>query len=149
MRSIEYNPFPRDQISLHDCRITRIGCESDSIVFDFKEGFTLIDGPSSTTSSGKIQLLHCTIRDIKCKLIKRKATKNGGKFSGRTISIDTVNKLLNKDYSIEIFLELYDDSYIYWRCTLYPPKHSGRGLFPHIVIEANDFSSIAVFYTDP
>jgi hypothetical protein len=110
----------------------------------------LIDGPSSaTTSSGQIQLHHCTIQDIKCKLIKRKATKYGGKFSGRTISIDTLNKLLIKNYSIEIFLELYDDSFIYWRCTLYPPNHDCKGLFPHIVIEANDFSSVAIFYTVP
>lgn len=147
---MEFNPFPKEQVSLHDCRITRIGCEPDAVVFYFQEGFTLIDGSSAKeTSAGQIRLHHCTIQDIECKLIKCKATKRGCKFSGREISIDALNKLLDKNHAIEIFLELYDVSFLYWRCELYSPKRGGRGLFPHIVIEADDFSSITILYDDP
>ena len=147
---IKSHQFPEDQVSLHDCCITKICSTPDSIVFEFQDGVILFDGQSSaTTSYRQIRLLRCTNRDIKCKLIKRKATSKGVKFSGRTISIDALNKLLTKKYSVDIFLELYDDSFLYWRCSLYNHKRSSRGLLPHIVIEANDFSSVEISGNNP
>lgn len=136
---------PTDKwVSLHDSRITKITCHTNTIVFEFQEGFTLVDSASATDiPKGYVQLYHCTVHDITCNLVNRKATKAGVKFSGHPISIDTVNKLLMRNYAIEIFMELYDNSFLHWHCALYPPKSRKKGLSPHIIIEASDFSSMS------
>ena len=43
--------------------------------------------------------------------------------------------LETKKYALEIFLELYDFNYLYWRGTLLPYKQ--QGLSDHVVIETS------------
>lgn len=134
------SPVKTDRwISIHDKKITQIVCDEDSVEFQFKDGFNLIEGNSiHSTKTGCIKLSGCDFNDFSCCIIRRKSSRKGAKLYGRPISLEELGELLSKKgKSVEVFLELYDSNFLYWRGALCP--YNKRGLSDWVVIETMDF----------
>ena len=130
-------------ISLHDRQITRISCNSQSTVFHFNKGFTLIhNNDALTTNAGYIELHGYDCNEFSCHIIKRYPTRKGARLQGLPITLKELDQLLvKKKQYIELYLELYDDNHFYWRGELLPHKRpfSRRQLAPIVVIETMGF----------
>ena len=128
--------FPKE-VSICDSRINSIICSDNAIRFVFPKGFTIIsDGKSEKSSTGSIELLECDADEFICHIFKREASPFGARLYGEPVSLRELSELLNDEGNeIEVFLELYDFNYLYWRGVLLPYKE--HGLSDNVVIEFN------------
>lgn len=137
-KPFDYNKW----VSIHDKKITEIICGEHFVQFVFKNGFDLIDKENvSTVCNGRITMKNCTANDFKCKIITTRTSKSGLKIFGHAIPMEKINDMLsNKKCEIEIYLELYDFNFMYWRGTIRSNDKKKRNKI--ITIETNDFFPI-------
>lgn len=134
-----YEKFPHSpkKISICDAQIDTIICSDNSIRFVFPRGFSVISGDKVKISScGYIELSDCDADEFICYIFRRESTPAGARLNGEPISlIELANILEFEERKIEIFLELYDCNYLYWRGVLLPYKE--QGLSDNVVIETS------------
>ena len=138
-------------ISIGDMHITSIVCKENSVEFHFKDGFTLVDGNNVTeTKRGYIELSGCDADEFSCYIIKRKASPKGAKSRGEPISLIELSDLLSKTgKSVEVYLELYNHSFLHWRGEFFPyrRRHHHR-LSDRVVIETMDFFPMTYYWEE-
>lgn len=125
-------------ISLHDRKVTGIECKENSVEFMFDDGFDLIDGESCiNVKPGRVELEECNSNEFRCYIIERQVSENGAILNGKAISLNELSKLISKERTLEIHVELYDSDYMHFRGAFFP--YEGRSLSTVVVIETNDF----------
>lgn len=134
-----YEKFPHSpkKVSICDAQIDAIICSDSSVRFVFSKGFSVIsDGKSEICSYGYIELSDCEADEFDCYIIHREPSPAGARLNGEPISLVELASMLEPEESmVEIFLELYDFNYLYWRGVLLP--HKEQGLSDNVVIEAS------------
>lgn len=123
------------QISICDSQIDAIICSDNNVRFVFSKGFFVCSGDTHTMCScGFVELSNCDADEFDCHIVHREPTPVGARLVGTPISlIELASILEHEERRIEVFLELYDFNYLYWRGTLLP--HSAQGLSDNVVIE--------------
>ncbi len=134
-----YEKFPHSpkKVSICDAQIDAIICSDSSVRFVFSKGFSVIaDGKTEICSYGYIELSDCEADEFDCYIIHRESSPAGARLNGEPISLVELASMLEPEESlVEIFLELYDFNYLYWRGVLLP--HKEQGLSDNVVIEAS------------
>ena len=78
----------------------------------------------------------CESDEFDCYIIHREPSPAGARLNGNPISLVELASMLEPEENmVEIFLELYDFNYLYWRGVLLP--HKEQGLSDNVVIEAS------------
>lgn len=143
-----YNKFPylEKRFSICDAQITAIACEKSVVRFIFDKGFFVTeDGKSNLASTGYIEFCNCDSEEFSCHIMQRKATQYGATLYGQPISLNELANLLEKEnHKVEVFLELYDYNYLYWRGVLLPYKDDN--LSDNIVIEIAGSFPVSYFW---
>ena len=138
-------PHSPKGLSICDAHIDAISCSENMVRFIFFEGFSVITGDTvKKTSKGYIELLNCNADEFSCHIIQRKSTPAGAELRGKPISLTELAELLDSGKKIEVFLELYDFNYLYWRGVLLP--HKRKGLSDNIVIQIGGCFSVTYFW---
>lgn len=137
MYSYEKFPCSPKKISICDAQIDKINCSHNTIRFLFPKGFSVISCDRvDVCSRGYIELLDCDADEFNCHIIHRESTPSGARLFGEPVSLIELASILDsEDRKIEIFLELYDFNYLYWRGVLLPYKT--QGLSDNVVIETS------------
>ena len=135
-----YQSFPtysERRFSICDSQIAQIGVESDCVRFYFPDGFFYIDhNQIKRIDSGYVEIGSCNAEEFSCYVFDREISANGAVLLGKPISLTELKQtLLRTGAKLEVYLELYDFDYLYWRCTLVP-NHSD-GLSSRIDIEVS------------
>lgn len=134
-----YEKFPHSpkKVSICDAQIDAIICSDSSVRFVFSKGFSVISGgKTEICSHGYIELSDCEADEFDCYIIHRESSSAGARLNGEPISLVELASMLEPEESmVEIFLELYDFNYFYWRGVLLP--HKEQGLSDNVVIEAS------------
>lgn len=134
-----YEKFPHSpkKVSICDAQINAIICSDSSVRFVFSKGFSVIsDGKSEICSYGYIELSGCEADGFDCYIIHREPSPTGARINGEPVSLVELASMLEPEESmVEIFLELYDFNYLYWRGVLLP--HKEQGLSDNVVVEAS------------
>ena len=138
---IEFNgiwPGGCPRVSLCDAQIDRISFSNEAIRFHFPNGFRVEDGDAVVaTKASYVEFYNCTAEDFFCTIVKRWPTKDGALQYGKPLSlVELGNMLGQKKKGLEVFLELYDWNYLFWRGSLCPRKK--RGLSDWVVLELSD-----------
>lgn len=130
-------PYVSKKISICDARIDDIQCSDNVVRFVFSEGFYVVSGGTIGKSvRGCVELSDCGAEEFTCYIIRRESTPRGAKLYGEEISLsDLANMLAVEKRKIEVFLELYDYEYLYWRGVLLP--YNNEGLSDHIILETS------------
>ena len=130
-------PYIPKKVSICDAQIDTIICSDNSVRFVFTKGFSVIfDGKSEKCSYGYIELSDCEADEFECYIIHRDPSPVGAQINGEPISLAELSNMLEQeDSKVEIFLELYDFNFLYWRGVLLP--HKAQGLSDHVIIEAS------------
>lgn len=143
-----YEKLPRSlkKISICDAQIDSIICSDNSIRFIFSRGFSVISGDKVDISScGHLELSDCDPNEFICHIFRRESVPAGARLMGEPISLfDLANILEFAERKIQIFLELYDFNYLYWRGVLLP--HKEQGLSDNVVIEASGNFPMTYFW---
>ena len=140
-----YHRFPsfmERNVSICDSQIYRIESAGNCVRFwFFNGGFISADGQTIARKDGYVELPNCDSDDFTCVLFKRKISDQGGLLAGMPISLAELNKLLQEQrLKLEIYLELYDFNYLYWRGALLP--NATEGLSDRVDIEVGGHYSI-------
>ena len=144
-----YQSFPtyRERcFSICDFQISQIRLGSDCVSFSFPDGFLYIDhGQIRKVNSGRIEISDCSADEFNCYFFDREISANGAILTGNPISLSEIEQLLLRTGAkLEVYLELYDFDYLYWRCTLVP-NHS-NGLSSRIDIEMSGQCSLTYYW---
>lgn len=132
-------------ISLHDRKVTKIECKESSVVFMFDNGFDLIDGEKCiNVKSGYVEIENCTSNDFRCYVIERQTSPSGAIFNGKPMSLSELSKLISKERTLELHVELYDSDYMHFRGAFFP--YEGHSLSTIVVIETNDFFQMNYYW---
>ena len=143
----DWSSFQNSQrwISLHDCKITGIKIEANQVVFQFDDGFMLVENQNGNyVKPARIVLHGCTPDDFSCYIIKRESSQYGARLKGDPIPFEKLSTMISSEKSIEIITELYDSNFMHFRGALYP--YEGDTLSTHIVIETNDFFQMTYWW---
>ena len=143
-----YEKFPcaPKKFCICDAQIDAINCLNSTIRFSFSSGFSVISRDRVVASSrGYIELLDCDADEFNCHIIHRESTPSGARLYGEPVSLIELASILDsEDKKIEIFLELYDFNYLYWRGVLLP--HKAKGLSDNVVIETSGCFPMTYFW---
>lgn len=146
MRIYEAPSYFSKKISICDCQVDAIECFDTTIRFVFSKGFSVISHDKVVKSaSGYIELSGCDSDEFNCYIVHRTPSPSGAQLYGEPISlIELANILSSEDRKVEIFLELYDFNYLYWRGVLLP--HKEQGLSDNVVIETSGSFRMTYFW---
>lgn len=139
-------PYSPKRFSICDAQIDEIICTDNTIRFVFTKGFSVIvNDNAELTSTGYVELSDCSADEINCHVIRREPTPVGARLYGEPISLTELSNILNLEgRKIEIYLELYDFNYLYWRGVLLPYKTDS--LSDNIVIETSGCFPLSYFW---
>ena len=134
------------KVDLCDAKIDSIVCSEGTVRFTFSQGFSVItNNEEEAVSSGYVELSDCDAENFTCYIIHRESTRFGARLSGEPLPLTELAKIVNQQgREIEVFLELYDFNYLYWRGTLLPNKEDG--LSDHVVIEAGGNFTLTYYW---
>ena len=147
-RNIKHYPYLKKSVSLCDVHIDEIICMENAVRFVFNSGFFLVeDNKSIQTKTGYVEFGECNTDEFICHIVKRIPTQSGAQLFGTPVSIFELSRLLSEGHKkIELFLELYDSEFMYWRGTLLP--HKQCGLSDNVVIESSGCYPITYCWED-
>lgn len=131
--------------SLCDAEIDEILIDNHSIKFCFSRGFYCIENEKVILSKKAfIRFNMCDASDFTCHIFKRVATAKGAELYGKPYSLEEISdSLRTKGRKIEIYTELYDFDFLYWRGVFLP--YNMTGLSDRIDIELS--AQVSVTYS--
>ena len=143
-----YKNFPsiKKKVSICDAQINEIICFENSVRFVLSDGFSVIScDEEERCSRGYVELGNCDPDEFSCYVVRREATSSGARLYGEPLSLIELSNILKfEKRKIEVYLELYDFNYLYWRGVLLPYKE--EGLSDNVVVETNGVFPMTYFW---
>lgn len=145
---LTFDNIPMDTkrcFSICDMRIDEILYSDNSVRFCFYNGLQRFENDELIrTKTAFIEFGGCNADDFTCHVFKQSATKKGAELYGVPFSLEEIgNMLATNERKIEVYLELYDFNFVYWRGVLLPCN--SNGLSDRIDIEISGQVSVTIF----
>ena len=116
MKLYKTNAYP--DVDLHDCHF-KIFSQDDVVLFDFPNGFSVLQNGEWKCIKGQIRIAACSIDELS--ILSKVRVNVFGIHRGisRYLSEKDLNKIF-KEGVLELFDEYYACERFLWKCAIYP-----------------------------